>query len=134
MQEFQKRFDKFYEQFTEFQEEVKSELSKQGGVWKVMPIADHVESKKFGFIPNQPADIDCPFIHACDYGTIPDIIKKFYSDHEGEVKAYELNIEQAAREGFTIKYESNRPGGVVYWHLYRPEDEPNKLLSNKCLE
>lgn len=102
------------------------------GVYKVIP-QEQVDEFVLhqGRIPNQPADINNPFIHACDQESIPIIVEKFFK--YTHTIAIEINLEAVAREGFIIKYEANRPNGAKYWHFYRPEDTPNKELSQKCV-
>lgn len=100
------------------------------GAWKVI-LKDHNEQLlKEGIIAEQNADKNCAFIHACDFETIPSIAERFYKGQE--IIVLRIDLEQAAREGFTIKYEVNKNGETKYWHFYRPEEEPQKLLTAKC--
>jgi hypothetical protein len=100
--------------------------------YKVIDRKEAVILNESGFIPNQLADVNCRFIHSCDFDTIEDIQKRFFKNTP--VAVFKINLEIVAREGFAIKYESNKPGGVKYWHFYRPENEPHKLLSINCIE
>lgn len=104
----------------------------QSGAWKILEINKTVAAiSGETYIPDQVADRDCPFIHSCDYESIRPTIEKFFAGEQ--VRVVKLNIEQAAREGFTVKYEANKPGGTKYWHFYRPAEDPTRLLSTKCI-
>jgi uncharacterized protein (DUF952 family) len=70
-----------------------------------------------GYIPDQSADINCGFIHACDLETVPVIIDKFFKDEYFAVLKLRKNILE--KHGFKVVWESNRPGGQHYWHIYR---------------
>lgn len=96
-------------------------------IFKVMSAEDYLKARETGFIPDQPADINCSFIHACAEKQIPEILKKFYPQ-KSSVSVL-INKKLAEEAGFKVVYEQNRPGGDFYWHFYRPENEPTKLLS-----
>lgn len=99
--------------------------------YKVIPRAQVEIMHSTGFIPDQPADIGCEFIHSCELEDVQAIIDRFYSGIE--CVSIKLDIEQIAREGFTVKFEPNKPYGNKYWHYYRGETVSSQLLSTRCI-
>jgi uncharacterized protein (DUF952 family) len=80
-----------------------------------------------GYVPDQTADINSLFIHACTEDQIENIINKFFNGDRKSVTVLQLNKKILENHEFKIVYESN-PGstsGIKYWHLYR------KNLSDK---
>ena len=100
--------------------------------FKVIRSSDVEQITQTGFVPGQPADEGCPFIHACQLDMVSSIISKFYENEPHTT--IELDIEEAIMEGFIVKYESNRLNGPMYWHFYRPSSEQTKLLSKTCIK
>lgn len=100
--------------------------------FKVIKTSDVQKITETGHVPDQTADIGCPFIHACELNMVSSIISRFF-EHEPHT-TIELDIEQAIREGFIVKFESNRLNGPEYWHFYRPQDNQTKLLTKECIK
>lgn len=101
-------------------------------VFKVISSENAQKISTTGYIQNEPADIGCKFIHACDAADVSSIVEKFF--RHTDVVVCELDLTQISMEGFCTIKESNRPNGVEYWHFYRPDSEPEKLLSSKCIK
>ena len=100
--------------------------------FKVIRASDQTKLAQSGFIPDQTADVGCPFIHACELKDVSSIVSRFFSDEPHAT--LEIDIEDALRQGFTVKYESNRLNGTLYWHFYRPSTNPTQLLSASCVK
>jgi len=88
-------------------------------IFKIIPVADF--SPLAEFIPSQPADDGCAFIHLCDENTIEKCSKKFFPGVE--LVVLEIDLEKVFRAGFDVKFEYNPGGSNQYWHFYRTGEQ-----------
>jgi uncharacterized protein (DUF952 family) len=105
----------------------------QNMICKIIAKSDLDIIKGIGFIPDQPADTDCDFIHSCSADQISSIVKKFYNGDAKSVLVAILDEKSITAEGFDIKYETNigSTSGVKYYHLYR--NDRTKLIPKSCI-
>lgn len=100
-------------------------------ICKVVRTSDYIALRKTGFLPNQPSDIGCYFIHACDPVMAPAIIRRFYDADFNNTKVLAIDRTEAEKAGFKVVYEKNSSGAQYYWHLYRKDT--GLLLPANCL-